>query len=161
MRHLSDWPAGEGRAGAGRTGVDHAVAAATLARAVRRHDRRLGSGAEVSGERTEAATPRRLEQLRDEGRAARSPELGSAIGLLAGCVILQTTAGNAATRLQGLLTGTFTDLSASGRAQDIDVLWAQQALGRAGEAWLLSIAPLLLVLPVLGIGIGFAQGTIF
>src|SRR5207237_10354169 len=70
-------------------------------------------------------------------------------------------AGNAATRLQGLLTGTFTDLSASGRAQDIDVLWAQQALGRAGEAWLLSIAPLLLVLPVLGIGIGFAQGTIF
>jgi len=115
----------------------------------------------VSGERTEAATPRRLEQLRDEGRAARSPELGSAIGLLAGCVILQTTAGNAATRLQGLLTGTFTDLSASGRAQDIDVLWAQQALGRAGETWLLSIAPLLLVLPVLGIGIGFAQGTIF
>src|SRR5207245_8935870 len=112
------------------------------------------------GELTEAAPPRRFEQLRDEGRAARSPELGSAIGLLAGCVILQTTAGNAATRLQGLLTGTFTDLSASGRAQDIDVLWAQQALGRAGEAWLLSIAPLLLVLTVLGIGIGLAQGTI-
>jgi flagellar biosynthetic protein FlhB len=40
-------------------------------------------------------------------------------------------------------------------------LWAQQAFGKAGETWLLSVAPLLLVLPVLGVGIGFAQGGIF
>jgi flagellar biosynthesis protein FlhB len=115
----------------------------------------------VSGERTEAATPRRLEQLRGEGRAPRSPELGSTIGLLAGCLILQTTAASAGGRLQALLTGSFSDFGAVGRAQDADLLWAQQALGKAGEAWLLSIAPLLLVLPVLGIGIGFAQGGIF
>ena len=115
----------------------------------------------MSGERTEAATPRRLQQLRGEGRAPRSAELGAAIGLLAGCVILQTTASSAATRLQGLLTGSFSGLAAGGRAQDADVLWAQQALGRAGETWLLTIAPLVLVLPVLGIGIGFAQGTVF
>jgi flagellar biosynthetic protein FlhB len=80
---------------------------------------------------------------------------------LAACVILQTTGASAATRLQALITGTFTDLGTTGRAQDIDLLWAQQMFGKAGEAWLLSVAPLLLVLPVLGIGIGFAQGSVF
>jgi flagellar biosynthesis protein FlhB len=115
----------------------------------------------VSGERTEAATPRRLQQLRGEGRAPRSSELGASIGLLAGCVILQSTAASVAGRLQGLVAGSFSSLGSSGRAQDIDVNWAQQALGRAGEAWLLGVAPLLLVLPLLGIGIGFAQGTTF
>jgi flagellar biosynthetic protein FlhB len=114
----------------------------------------------VSGERTEAATPRRLEQLRDEGRAPRSPELASTIGLLAGCIILQTSAAGAATRLQALLTGSFSDLGTGGR-QSVDLLWAQQALGKAGETWLLAVAPLLLALPALGIGIGFAQGGIF
>jgi flagellar biosynthesis protein FlhB len=115
----------------------------------------------VSGERTEAATPRRLQQLRGEGRVARSPELGAAIGLLAGCVILQTTAANAATRLQGLITGSFTAVASSGRAQDADLLWAQQALANAGEVWLLALAPLIFVLPILGIGVGFAQGSVF
>src|SRR5207248_7911380 len=81
--------------------------------------------------------------------------------LLVGCIILQTTAAGAASRLQTLLTGTFTGLNASGRAPDADLLWAQNALGDAGQAWLFSVAPLLVVLPVLGIGIGFAQGTIF
>jgi len=115
----------------------------------------------VSGERTEAATPRRREQLREEGRVARSPELGSSIGLLAGCVILQLTASATSERLQGVLTGSLTDMAIGGRAQDVDILWAQQALGKAGEAWLLSMLPLLLVLPVLGVGIGFAQGAVF
>jgi flagellar biosynthetic protein FlhB len=115
----------------------------------------------VSGERTEAATPRKLQQLRSEGQAPRSAELGSAIGLLAGCILLQTTAAGAATRLQSLLTGSFAELGTVGRAQDADLLWAQQVLGNAGEAWLLSVAPLLVVLPVLGLGIGFAQGNVF
>jgi flagellar biosynthetic protein FlhB len=115
----------------------------------------------VSGERTEAATPRRLQQLRADGRAPRSPELGSAIGLLAGCLILQSTAATAAGRLEGLITGVLTDLGTTGRAQDVDLLWAQQAFGKAGEAWLLSVAPLLVVLPMLGLGIGFAQGSVF
>jgi flagellar biosynthesis protein FlhB len=114
----------------------------------------------VSGERTEAATPRKLQQLREEGQAPRSPELGSAIGLLAGCVILQSMASAAATRMQAHLTGSFSELGTVGRVQDVDLLWAEQLLAKAGEAWLLSVAPLLLVLPALGIGIGFAQGGI-
>ena len=115
----------------------------------------------MSGERTEAATPRRLEQLRGEGRAPRSHELGMSIGLLVGCVILQNSAAMVSTRLVGMLSGTFTDFGTLGRAQNIDVLWAQQVLGRAGQTWLLSVAPLLVILPVLGVGIGFAQGGVF
>jgi flagellar biosynthetic protein FlhB len=114
----------------------------------------------VSGERTEAATPRKLQQLRSDGQAPRSPELGSAIGLLAGCVILQSMAGAAANRMQAHLTGSFSELGTVGRVHDVDLLWAEQLLAKAGEAWLLSVAPLLLVLPALGIGIGFAQGGI-
>jgi flagellar biosynthesis protein FlhB len=115
----------------------------------------------VSGERTEAATPRRLDQLRSDGRAPRSPELGASIGLLVACIVLQNTAAGAATRIQSLLTGSFTTFGSTGRAQDADLLWAQNALGNAAQAWLLSVAPLLLVLPILGIGVGFAQGAVF
>jgi flagellar biosynthetic protein FlhB len=52
-------------------------------------------------------------------------------------------------------------VSTSGRAQDVDLLWAQNALGNAASAGLLTLAPLLCVLPVLAIGIGFAQGSVF
>jgi flagellar biosynthesis protein FlhB len=114
----------------------------------------------VSGEKTEAATPHKLQQMRGDGQAPRSPELGSSIGLMVACIILQTTAGGAATRLHALLIGTLSDLGTVGRAQDMNMLWAEQLLGKAGETWLFSIAPLLLVLPALGVGIGFAQGGI-
>jgi flagellar biosynthetic protein FlhB len=112
----------------------------------------------MSGERTEAATPRRLARLRSEGRAPRSPELGSTIGLLAGLVIVQVTAASAGARLQAVFTGGLSELNPPAQG---DLLWAQQVLARAGEAWLFSVGPLLLVLPVLGIGVGFAQGGIF
>lgn len=114
----------------------------------------------MSGERTEAATPKRLHDLRAQGKSARSPELGSTIGLLAGCIILQNTAANAAGRLQGLLAGSFSALPTAGHGKDVDLLVAQQVLGQAGEAWFYSVLPLLVVLPVLGIAIGFAQGAI-
>jgi flagellar biosynthetic protein FlhB len=114
----------------------------------------------VSGERTEAATPRRLQQLRSQGRAPRSQDLGSAIGLLAGLLILQNTAAAASSRLTGLLVGTLSDVGRTGRVSDLDVLWAQQILGKGAEAWLFSVLPLLVALPVLGISIGYAQGGI-
>jgi flagellar biosynthetic protein FlhB len=112
----------------------------------------------MSGERTEAATPRRLAQLRADGRVPRSQELGQAVGLLAGLVIVQMTAASAGARLEGILTGSLSDLNPPTQG---DLLWAQQVLGRAGAAWILSVAPLLAVLPALGIGVGFAQGAIF
>jgi flagellar biosynthesis protein FlhB len=114
----------------------------------------------VSGERTEAATPRKLEKMRGEGRAPRSHELGMSIGLLVGCIILQNSAAAATLRLQGMLSGAFSTFGTTGRAQDVDLLWAQQVLGKAAETWLVIVAPLLIILPLLGIGIGYAQGGI-
>ncbi|HTO91395.1 MAG TPA: flagellar biosynthesis protein FlhB [Candidatus Sulfotelmatobacter sp.] len=46
-------------------------------------------------ERTEQPTPRRLEQAREEGQVARSVELAAAAGLIAGALLLGTTAGSA------------------------------------------------------------------
>jgi flagellar biosynthetic protein FlhB len=118
----------------------------------------------VSGERTEAATPRRLAKMREEGRAPRSQDLASAIALLAGFAILQMSGQAMAERLQALLTGEFLAIGtvASGwQDPHADLLWAQRVLGRATEAWLLSLAPLLVALPLLGVGVGFAQGAIF
>jgi flagellar biosynthesis protein FlhB len=114
----------------------------------------------VSGERTEKATPKRLGELRSQGRVTRSSELGPAIGLLVGCVVLQNTASSAGQRLIGLMTGNLSQLATT-PGHDADLLWAQQAVGLAGQAWLLSVVPLMIVLPVLGIGLGFAQGVTF
>jgi flagellar biosynthetic protein FlhB len=118
----------------------------------------------VSGERTEAATPRRLAKMREEGHAPRSQDLASAIALLAGFAVLQASGQAAAERLQALVTGNFLDIGAGAagwRDPNTDFLWAQRVLGRATEAWLLSLAPLLVALPLLGIGVGFAQGALF
>jgi flagellar biosynthetic protein FlhB len=114
----------------------------------------------VSGERTERATPRRLSQLRDEGRVARTPELGPAVALLVGCVVIQMCANSASEHLIGVFTGTLSQLATAGSSSDPDVLWMQQVVGMAGQAWLLTIAPLILVLPLLGIGLGLAQGVV-
>jgi flagellar biosynthetic protein FlhB len=115
----------------------------------------------MSGERNQAATARRLAKLREQGRAPRSPELTSTIGLLVGIVILQATASTTATRLQELIAASYANLGSIGRTPEADLLWAEQILGRSAETWLLTMAPLMAVLPLLGIGIGFAQGRIF
>ncbi len=112
----------------------------------------------MSGERTESATPRRLEKLRDQGNVARSQELAASIGLLTGCVVLQIAGGSASTRLVSLLVG---DLSQLGHVQDTDALWAQQALSQGAQVWLFTVAPLLVVLPLLGVGVNFAQAFVF
>lgn len=113
----------------------------------------------MSGERTEQATPKRLSELRSEGRVARSSELGPAVGLLVGSVVLQMTAGAAAQRVVGLMTGNLTQIATLGAAQDVDLAWGQQAIALAGQAWLFSVVPLMIVIPALGIGLGFAQGV--
>jgi flagellar biosynthetic protein FlhB len=115
----------------------------------------------VSGEKTESATPQRRQKLKSEGKTARSPELGTSLSLLGGCLVLQNTAQATSIRLQSLMTGNFTDLGVIGRVPDVDILWAQQQFGKAGETWLMAMLPLLLVLPALGLGIGFAQGVVF
>jgi flagellar biosynthetic protein FlhB len=115
----------------------------------------------VSGERTEQATAKRLGELRSQGRVVRSSELGPAVALLVGSLVLQNTASSAAQRLIGLLTGNFSTLASVGVGHDADAAWADQVVGLAGQAWLMSVVPLMIVVPALGVGLGFAQGVHF
>jgi flagellar biosynthesis protein FlhB len=70
-----------------------------------------------AGERTEAATPKRLKELKDQGRVVRSTDLIMAGGLLAGFLVLQSFGGAAVGELRGemerqfgmLLRADFTD----------------------------------------------------
>jgi flagellar biosynthetic protein FlhB len=63
-----------------------------------------------SGERTEAATPRKLQQLKDKGRVVRSNDLIMAGGLLAGFLVLQSFGGAAAAELRGDMERQFSTL---------------------------------------------------
>ncbi len=115
-------------------------------------------------ERTEAPTPKRLTELRGKGQVARSQELVSAAGLLAAFWMLQAYGSSVGLRLQEMLVGTYVDLGAAAttlRTGDIDLLWAEQALGRAMQAWLWSILPLGLVLLAIDVVGNYAQGPVF
>lgn len=61
--------------------------------------------ADEYGERTEAPTPRRLEEARTEGRIARSNDLSAAVGILAGLLLLNALGGSL---IDGMLTLTRT-----------------------------------------------------
>lgn len=111
----------------------------------------------MSGERTEAATPKRLSTLRGDGSYAKSQELGPAIGLLVALLILQSWASKAVANMQDLLVGTYTDLGKLGRADTVDLGWAAQTVGKLGNAWLGSVMPLVVALPALAIVVGLAQ----
>jgi flagellar biosynthesis protein FlhB len=64
-------------------------------------------------------------------------------------------------RLVGLMTGNLSHLATTGATGDADLQFGIQAIGLAGQAWLMTVAPLLLVLPALGVGISCAQGVVF
>lgn len=59
-------------------------------------------------DKTEAPTPRRRHEARQEGQVARSVELSSAIGLLAALLILKFTGPALAARLRGLMIDSLT-----------------------------------------------------
>lgn len=62
-------------------------------------------------DRTEAPTPRRLEEARAEGRIARSLELNTAVILLAGTLLLGGPGKNLVSALQDLITSDITSLA--------------------------------------------------
>jgi flagellar biosynthetic protein FlhB len=60
-------------------------------------------------DKTEAPTPRRRKEAREEGQVARSVDLSSAIGLLAALLILRFTVPSLAARLRGVMIGSLTN----------------------------------------------------
>src|SRR5918997_2247761 len=99
------------------------------------------------GERTEAATPRKLDTLRKEGQVGKSVELNSAIGLLVGLFALRAFGGDGVSQLLGLIRdqlGTLArpDLTDQGLADLSSVaVWIFLAVS----------APLLVAMPIAGV----------
>ncbi|MGE3910312.1 MAG: flagellar biosynthesis protein FlhB [Chloroflexota bacterium] len=98
-------------------------------------------------ERTEAATPRKLQHLRDEGKVSKSVEVASATGILAGAVTVYGFGNMAWEHLRVLVTD---GLSNIGRGDLDDIALMNLALG-AGLAFFTVMAPLLIAMPIVGI----------
>jgi flagellar biosynthetic protein FlhB len=105
-----------------------------------------------AGERTEAATPRRLKELRDKGRVVRSADLIMAGGLMAGFLVLQSFGGAAAAELRGDMERQFSTLM---RADFTDATLADLWLG-VGMLFFRVTAPLI-ALTVVGAVLNVGQ----
>jgi flagellar biosynthetic protein FlhB len=95
--------------------------------------------AEQAQERTEQATPKRLEEARRKGQIPRSRELSAAAVTLAGGTALYMMGGQLAGNLQGLMQRGLT-LS---RDQALDTTFLLPALSRAAADGLMACVPVL------------------
>lgn len=107
----------------------------------------------MAGERTEAPTPRRLQNLRAEGRVVRSADLNTAVGLLAVFVLLQQFGGESMRLMRMFLERQFVELA----RVELTTATAGE-LGRNTLLLFLGVmAPFLLILPIIGIAVGLGQ----
>src|SRR3954469_12030311 len=103
--------------------------------------------AEDFGDKTEAPTPRRREEAREQGQVARSPDLAAAVLLLGALLLLKWTGTDLAAALRVLVEET---LSAAQFA-DADAGRALHGLLRAVLLVGRAMAPLLVGLVVLSV----------
>lgn len=99
-------------------------------------------------DKTEAPTPRRRKEAREEGQVARSVELSSAVGLLAALLILRFTGPALAARMRGLMIDSLThfpshDLTLGDLSKDL-----VRILLEVGTV----LAPLVLGVAIVGFG---------
>ncbi|HLI25951.1 MAG TPA: flagellar biosynthesis protein FlhB [Chloroflexota bacterium] len=107
----------------------------------------------AAGERTEAATPRRLQELREQGRVVRSTDLTLAASVLGSFGLLHLLGGEATARLTQALQEAFATLPHADPTEA-----AMQALVlRLLLAGGLAAAPLLLGVPLIGLAVTLAQ----
>jgi flagellar biosynthesis protein FlhB len=98
-------------------------------------------------ERTEAATPRKLQTLRDDGKVSKSPEVGSALSILAGVLTIYAFGGAGWGYMRTMLTDGLTHLS---RGDLTDTSLMQLAIA-ASMVFFMIMAPLLVAMPLIGI----------
>jgi flagellar basal-body rod protein FlgG len=107
----------------------------------------------MSEEKTEAATPRKLQHLRDEGRVSKSTEVASAAGILGSVITLYALGGASWTQMRVLLSERLVDFS---RPDLTDTAVLDLAMN-AGIAFFAILAPLLIAMPLVGIIANVAQ----
>lgn len=114
--------------------------------------------AEDLGDKTEAPTPRRREEAREQGQVARSPDLAAAVLLLGAMFLLKWTGTDLAAALRVLVEETLSP----GAFADADAGQALHGLLRAVLLAGRGLAPLLVGLVVLSIVVNVAQvGFVF
>ncbi|HLL88653.1 MAG TPA: EscU/YscU/HrcU family type III secretion system export apparatus switch protein, partial [Tepidisphaeraceae bacterium] len=62
--------------------------------------------ADDAGEKTEAPTPRRRQEARDQGNIARSPDLAAAVATVGGMLLLKYHGDGIVRALRGVITDT-------------------------------------------------------
>jgi len=107
----------------------------------------------ASQEKTEDPTPRRYEEARSRGQTALSPELGSAVLLLAAFGVLQSTTGDAFYRLAEVMRASFRSLG----TDDLTPRMVYTASIQTELLILQILAPLFAVLIAGGIVLNVAQ----
>lgn len=107
----------------------------------------------MAGERTEAATPRRLQTLRSQGRVVRSADLNTAVGLLAAFLLLQQFGGDSVRMLRGFLERQLIEMTRG----DLSAVAATELGRNTGMLFLGVMAPILFFLPIVGIAVGLGQ----
>jgi flagellar biosynthetic protein FlhB len=107
----------------------------------------------MAGEKTEAPSARRLQELRSKGQVIHSADLTAAAGLLVSLFLLRNLGGEAVNQMQGYLEHTLSELR-PGELNESAVMGMGMAAGGAVTA---SMIPLFTVLPIVGIAITMAQ----
>ena len=112
----------------------------------------------MAGERTEAATPRKLQELRKEGQIARSVDLSHALEVLAGFLLLQSVGGNLVAQLREYLRLELGSLARLDLAGPDGARLASSTLGVLAAVML----PVLLMAPAVAVVAGVGQsGLLF
>src|SRR6188508_1488570 len=98
-------------------------------------------------ERTEAATPRKLQTLCDDGKVSKSPEVASALSILAGDLTIYAFGGTGWGYMRAMITDGLSNIS---RADLTDTSLMQLSI-TAGTVFFTLMAPLLIAMPLIGI----------
>lgn len=104
-------------------------------------------------ERSEAATPRRRQEARRRGQTARSAEINSAAGLLAGFLFFRYWGSGLVDQLGALMTGSFRNLN----QRDLTVDTVMAVFGQFGLGLAQMLGPVFAVMVVVGVVANVAQ----
>lgn len=119
--------------------------------------------AENDGDKTEAPTPRRRMEAREQGNIARSPDLTAALLLVATLMLLSSTGP----RIVGSLRGLVAQMLAGSSLSDLDAVMAMRSLGNALIQVGVALIPLLggivvvaIVANILQVGLYFSPARL-
>ncbi|MFN0071909.1 MAG: flagellar biosynthesis protein FlhB [Chloroflexota bacterium] len=107
----------------------------------------------MAGERTEAASPRRLQEMRSKGQVIHSTDLTAATGLLVSLFLLRNMGGEAVIQMQQYLEQTLTSVG-PGDFSETTVAGMGMA---AGNVVMAALTPIFVVLPIAAISITMMQ----